>query len=170
MHWFDIGITIALLLSGLWSFFRGLIRELFSMAGLVVASVLAIRGYPAMATLLEPVVHTAAIRQALGFAVIFMAVMAVAIGCGFVLRVMLKTVGLSLLDRFLGGGFGLVKVVLIASVALILITKFAPPLSEQLAKDSVYAPYLFQSAAWLAALVEKHDDVVQQLYKQVPLP
>lgn len=170
MHWFDIGVIIALILSGVWSFLRGLTRELLSLAGLAAASILAIRGYPWVASLLQSVIATAGIRQALGFAVIFLAVMAVAMLCGRLLRVLLKAVGLSLLDRFLGGCFGFAKVVLIASVGLIMTTKFAPPVSAQLAKESLFAPYLFQSAAWLATLLEKHDDVVQQLYKQIPWP
>ncbi|MGE3540610.1 MAG: CvpA family protein [Candidatus Tectimicrobiota bacterium] len=170
MHWFDIVLIIVLLLSGLWSFFRGFIRELVSLTGLVLASVLALRGYPQVAIWLEPIIATAGLRQAVGFAAIFLAVMIVAVCCGLLLRLLLKAIGLSLLDRCLGGVFGGAKVVLLASVAMIFLTKFAPPRATQLAQETLLAPYLFRTAAWLSTLLEQHDHTVQQLYKHIPLP
>ena len=170
MHWFDIGVTIALILSCMWSFCRGLISELLSLLGLVAASVLSIRGYPAVANVLAPLIAVEWVRQAIGFALIFLAVMAVAMVCSHLLRLVIRTVGLSLVDRLLGGLFGLAKVVLVASVLLIMASKFSPPVTAQLAAKSVLAPLLFRSAAFLETFLEQHVDGVQQLYKRIPLP
>jgi len=170
MHWFDISVTIALILSGVWSFYRGLIRELLSLLGLVAAAVLAIRGYPYGATVLEPLIAVEWVRQAVSFVVIFLAVMAMAMLCSTLLRLVIRTVGLSLLDRLLGGLFGLAKVVLVVSVLLLMASKFFPPETAQLAAESVLAPLLFRSAALLAPFLEQHADDVQQLYKRLPLP
>ncbi len=90
--------------------------------------------------------------------------------CSTLLHLVIRTIGLSLLDRLLGGLFGLAKVVLVASVLLIMASKFFPPETARLAAESVLAPVLFRSAAFLETFLEQHVDGVQQLYKRIPLP
>src|SRR5262245_3804215 len=170
MHWFDIGITIALILSCMWSFYRGLIRELLSLLGLVAASVLAVCGYPYVADVLAPLIAMEWVRQAIGFALIFFLVMAVTIVCSTLLRLVIRTVGLSLLDRLLGGLFGLAKVVLLASILLMMANKFFPPVAAQLTAESALAPLLGRSGALLETFLQQHIDSVQQLYQQRRLP
>jgi membrane protein required for colicin V production len=169
VHWFDIGMTIALLLSGMWGCLRGLIRAMLSLIGLVAASVLAVRGYPDIAQRLAPFIATLWVRQAIGFALIFLAVMAVVMGCSALLRFALRAAGLSLMDRLLGGLFGLAKVFLVASVLLMMADKFFPSVRVQLeaSPQSMFAPLLFRSAEFLAAFLEKQNAVVQQLQRQI---
>jgi membrane protein required for colicin V production len=167
VHWFDIGITIALILSSVWGCLRGLVRAMLSLLGLTAASVLAVRSYPDLAQLLAPLIATLWVRQAISFALIFLAVMAVAMVCSALLRFALRAVGLSLMDRLLGGLFGLAKVVLVASILLMMANKFFPSLRAQLEADSILAPFLFRNAEFLAAFLEKHDAVVQQLQRQI---
>jgi membrane protein required for colicin V production len=167
VHWFDIGLTIALIFSGVWGCLRGLVRALLSLIGLAAASILAIRGYPDLAQRLAPLIATPWVQQAVGFALIFLAVMAVAMVCGALLRFALHAAGLSLLDRLLGGLFGLAKVILVVSVLLIMANKFFPSVQAQLEADSTLAPFLFRSATFLAAFLEKHDAVIQELQRQI---
>jgi membrane protein required for colicin V production len=144
-----------------------LVRALLSLLGLAVASVLAVRGYPDIAQRLAPLIATLWVRQAIGFALIFLAVMAVAMVCGILLRFALRAAGLSLMDRLLGGLFGLAKVVLVVSVLLMMANKFFPSMRAQLEAESTLAPYLLHSAEVLAAFLEKHDATVQQLQRQI---
>jgi membrane protein required for colicin V production len=167
VHWFDISLTIALILSGVWGCLRGLVRAILSLIGLGAASVLAVRGYPDLAQRLAPLIATLWVRQAIGFALIFLAVMAVAMVCSALLRFALRAAGLSLMDRLLGGLFGLAKIILVASVLLMMANKFFPSMRAQLEADSVLAPFLFRNAGFLAAFLEKHDATVQQLRRQV---
>jgi len=167
MHWFDIGMTIALILSGVWGCLRGLVRAMLSLIGMAAASVLAVRSYPDLAQRLAPLIATLWVRQAIGFALIFLAVMTVAMVCSALLRFALRAAGLSLMDRLLGGLFGLAKVVLVASVLLMMANKFFPSMRAQLEADSTLAPFLFRNAEFLAAFLEKHDAVVQQLQRQI---
>jgi membrane protein required for colicin V production len=167
VHWFDIGLTIALILSGVWGCRRGLVRAMLSLVGLAAASILAVRGYPDIAHLLESLIATPWVRQAIGFALIFLAVMAVAMVCSALLRFALRAAGLSLMDRLLGGLFGLAKVILVAAVLLMMANRFFPSVRAQLEADSVLAPFLFRNAEVLAAFLEKHDAVVQQLQRQI---
>jgi len=167
VHWFDIGLTIALILSGVWGCLRGLVRSLLSLIGLAAASILAVRGAPYLAERLTSLITTPWLQQAISFALIFLAVMAVAMVCGMFLRFTLQAVGLSLMDRLLGGLFGLATVVLVVSVALMMANKFSPSMRAQLETESTLAPYLFRSADTLAAFLEKHDATVQQLQRQI---
>jgi membrane protein required for colicin V production len=167
MLWFDTGLTIVLILSGVWGCFRGLVRALLSLVGLAAASVLAVRGYPALASRLTPFITEAWVRQAISFALIFLAVMAVTMVCSTLLRFVLHAVGLSLLDRLLGGLFGLATVVLVASVLLMMADQFFPTLRPQLEKDSVLAPLLFRNAEFLKAFLAQHEDAVQRLQQHL---
>jgi membrane protein required for colicin V production len=169
VHWFDIGMMIALLLSGVWGYLRGLVRAILSLIGLAAASVLAVRGYPDVAELFTPLIATLWVRQAIGFALIFLAVVAVAMVCGILLRFALRAVGLSLMDRLLGGLFGLAKVILVASVLLMMGDRFFPSVRTQLEANppSVLAPLLFRNAEFLKAFLENQDALVQQLQRQV---
>jgi membrane protein required for colicin V production len=169
VHWFDIGMMIALLLSGVWGYLRGLVRAILSLIGLAAASVLAVRGYPDVAELLTPLIATLWVRQAIGFALIFLAVVAVAMVCGILLRFALRAAGLSLMDRLLGGLFGLAKVILVASVLLMMGDRFFPSVRTQLEANppSVLAPLLFRNAEFLKAFLENQDALVQQLQRQV---
>jgi membrane protein required for colicin V production len=167
MPWFDIGMMIALILSGVWGCFRGLVRALLSLVGLAAASVLAVRGYPAIAPQLAPFITALWVRQAIGFVLIFLAVMAVTMVCSTLLRLILRAVGLSLLDRLLGGLFGLATVVLVASVLLMMADQFFPTVRPQLEKESVLAPLLLRNAEFLKAFLAQHDDVVERLQQQL---
>lgn len=167
MHWFDIGLTIAVILSTVWGFCRGLVRALFALVGLAVAAVLAIRGYASVAPLCAPLITAPWARQAVAFCLIFLAVMAVAVVSSRLLRLFVHAAGLSLADRLLGGLFGLTKVVLMTSVLLLITNKFFPSVRAQLAAESVLAPLLWRSAEYLEAFLEQHDDVVQRLYQQL---
>ena len=172
VHWLDIGMTIALILSGVWGCLRGLVRAILSLIGLAAASVLAVRGYPDIAQRLAPLIATLWVRQAIGFALIFLAVMAITMVCSVLLRFALRAAGLSLMDRLLGGLFGLAKVILVASVLLMMANRFFPSIRAQLEADltgpkSVFAPFLWHNAEILEAFLEKHNAVVQQLQRQI---
>jgi membrane protein required for colicin V production len=167
VHWFDMSLTIALILSGAWGCLRGLVRALLSLLGLVAATILAVRGYADIAQRLAPFIATPWVQQAVGFALIFLAVMAVAMLCSALLRFALQAAGLSLLDRLLGGFFGLAKVILVVSVLLMMANTFFPSVRAQLEADSTLAPFLFRSADLLAAFLEKQDATIQHLQRQI---
>jgi membrane protein required for colicin V production len=140
---------------------------LLSLLGLAAATILAVRGYADIAQRLAPLIATPWVQQAVGFALIFLAVMAIAMACSTLLRFALQAAGLSLLDRLLGGIFGLAKVILAVSVLLMMASKFFPSVRVQLEADSTLAPFLFRSAEFLAAFLEKHDATIQHLQRQI---
>lgn len=163
MHWFDIGLTIALILSGVWSCFRGLVREVLSLVGLAAASVLALRGAAYLAPMLTKITSIPWLGHAISFALIFLVVMAVAMLCARAIRLMLTAVGLSPLDRLLGGVFGVAKVVLGATVLLMLANKYVPTLRPELEANAALAPWMYQNVERLATFLDQHDELVQHL-------
>jgi uncharacterized membrane protein required for colicin V production len=64
-----------------------------------------------------------------------------------------------MVDRLLGGLFGLAKVVLITSVLLIIVNRSFPSARAQLEAESVLAPFLLRSAEYLEAVLEKYSVV-----------
>ena len=72
MHWFDVVAGVALCTGGLWSFCRGLTREVLSILGIIAAIMLSFRGYPYVATHLSTFIAHDWLRQVVGFGLIFL--------------------------------------------------------------------------------------------------
>lgn len=166
MHWFDIGVTIALIVSGVWSCFKGLVREVLSLVGLAAAVFLALRGAPYLTPLLATITPAPWLGHAISFALIFLVVMAIVMLCTKALRLMLTAVGLSPLDRLLGGVFGVAKVVLAVTVLLMLANAYFPTLRSELEAGSVLAPWMYQGVEQLTTWLSQHDDLLQRLRPQ----
>ena len=140
IHWFDLATIVVLILSGIWSLFRGFLREMLSLLGFVVVVTLAVYAYPYVFVALEGVVSENWVRQVVGMALVFVA--AVVLFVGFVKLGVLLThaMGLSILDRLLGFCFGLLKVVVFVSLLFLVGNKFLPDLTLLLTHTSVLGP------------------------------
>lgn len=120
MTTFDFVMIGVLAFSMLISLQRGFVREALSLAAWVAGVILSRWYGNFVADLLSSMVPSAAIRVPLGhFLVFFLVIIAGAI-IGYLLKSMLKAVGLSLTDRLLGCAFGLVRglVILVLVVAV----------------------------------------------------
>ena len=67
------------------------------------------------------------------------------------------------MDRLLGGLFGLAKVVLVASVLLLMAASFFPLYGLNWRQNPCLPHLLFRSAEYLEAFLEQHGDAVQRL-------
>jgi membrane protein required for colicin V production len=65
---------------------------------------------------------------------------------------MFKLVGLSWLDRLLGGAFGFVRGILFSVVLLMVMLAFAPTKTHNAVVDSYLAPYVMESANMLSMI------------------
>jgi membrane protein required for colicin V production len=113
MNWVDIALLVILGLSVLLGIWRGLVYEVLSVAGWVIAFFVAQR-YAAEVALMLPMAQFApALQLAAGFALVFIAT---AFACGLVswlVRKMVASVGLRPVDRVLGAVFGVARGLLI---------------------------------------------------------
>jgi membrane protein required for colicin V production len=124
---------------------RGIVQEIFSLAGWVAAFYLAQYYAPNMAQWLPMEGSSEMLRFAAGFVVVFVVVLIVQVLITGVVRKMLSMVGLGVLDRLLGSLFGALRgvVILLAATVLVGMT----PMRESEAWQQA------QGAKWLKALL-----------------
>jgi membrane protein required for colicin V production len=130
---------------------QGFFAEAFSMAGLVVGYVVAAWRYQRLADWLLSFLKSELLAQILAFLILFLAILMVFSIAGRIMRKLMKEVGLSAFDRFLGALLGVVKGVLIVAVILMGMTAFTP--TSPLLEKSQLAPYflvLGRAAIWVA--------------------
>lgn len=140
IHWFDLAAIVVLILSGIWSLFRGFLREMLSLLGFVVVVTLAVYAYPHVFVALEEVVSENWVRQVVGIALVFVAALVLFVGFIKLGVLLTHALGLSILDRLLGFCFGLLKVVVFVSLLFLLGNKFLPDLTLLLTHTSVLGP------------------------------
>jgi len=118
VDWIFCAVLLASLLLGLW---RGLVFEVLSLCGWIVAFVLAQWWAPVVAEHLPLGDPGDSARYAAGFVIVFVAG---AFACGLVaslMRRLVSTVGLRPVDRTLGAAFGLARGALLLLVAAVVV-------------------------------------------------
>ncbi len=107
-------------------FRRGIIRVLFSLAGLVAGILLGSWNYVRLAASLRRFISSDAAAQIIAFLAILFVVMLVFTLAGTLTRRTVAAVGLGMLDRLLGAAFGLVRGGLLGVAFLMAISAFLP--------------------------------------------
>lgn len=116
----------AVVFSVLMAALRGFLYETFSLAGVVVGFLAAAWGYPRLSPWFQQWVQLQPIADFGSFCAIFIVVTLIAGAAGEIVRAAAKKVGLSPVDRVLGGAFGLVRGVLFGAVVVLAIATFRP--------------------------------------------
>ena len=113
MTWLDYAVLGVIAVSVLWGLWRGLVREVISIAGWVLAFVAANLFAVPLAEVLPRAIPTPELRLLSAFMGVFIAALVVATLCGRLLSKLAKAAGLGGLDRVLGSFFGLARGLLI---------------------------------------------------------
>lgn len=150
---FDIIIIFILGICLLLSFFKGMVREIFSLFGYLTGYVLAINYNDELAITLQSMVSQEIMARITGFTIIFVVVkivvtlvifFAVKITFGILGRLFRKFVDgstvLSYPDRLLGGAVGLIKGLIIVAIILFPLSLFENNY-KKITQGSVLAPY-----------------------------
>jgi membrane protein required for colicin V production len=130
---------------------EGFFHAAFSMAGLVLAYLLAAWQYHRLAAWFAPNLKSPWLGDIAGFLIIFLAVLVLAGIAGKIARWAVKEAGLSIVDRVLGAALGLARGALIVSVVLMGMTAFTP--TSKWLEGSEFAPYfqvVGRAAIWVA--------------------
>jgi membrane protein required for colicin V production len=117
---FDLTVIGIVGLSTVFAFWRGLIRSVASLAGLVAAVLAAIHFSPTAANLLSMVSDNPATRYLVAFALIFIVVVLICGLLGWLLSRAIRAIGLGFVDRLLGAVFGVARGVLIVVMVVLL--------------------------------------------------
>ena len=149
LDWIFVAVVLVSLLLGAS---RGLVYELLSLVGWIVAFVAARLGAGSMARWLPLGDSDLALQYAAGFVVLFIAV---AFAWGLVSSLakrLIDSVGLRPVDRTLGAVFGLLRAALLL-VVVTLVVGYTPLQQGAWWQQSVIAPHLSRAVqAWMPAL------------------
>ena len=152
MNPLDIVIIVILGFGLIRGFFRGLVKELSSIIGVIAGFFAANLYHPVLAPYFKSWISDPNYIHIISFALIFIAVFLIVSILGVILKYLLKVAFLGWADRVFGILFGLVKGVLIAAVLLMALTAFLPR-DNALVKDSLLAPHISVITQKMAYLV-----------------
>jgi membrane protein required for colicin V production len=159
LDWFFI---VVVSFSVLISFWRGLVREVLSLAVWVSAFVGSFYAYKPLSNFLGHLIHHQTVRVALSFLIIFIAIFIFGTLLTYLFIRLIDKTGLRGLDRFLGLGFGLARGVLVVVIVLML-GRLSALIDEDYWKHSVLVKHLAPLAQKIQALLP--HSVVEEMKK-----
>ena len=153
---FDLIIIAITLILGLKGLFRGLIKEVFGIIGIVGAIFVASRISKEVGDLLAPVLvlENEATIKLIGFVVSLVGVWLVVYSAGVIVSKIFSASGLGVIDRIFGFVFGAAKIFLIFSVisyALYQVQSFKKVIDEKFA-TSIVMPHLISVGSYIIKL------------------
>ena len=158
MNPFDILIIVILGYSLVRGLFRGLVKEVSSVFGVLGGFYAAYTYYKVLAGLLSGLIHDTAYLNILSFLIIFCGVLIIVGVLGVIIKYLLNIAFLGWVDRFGGVVFGVLKGILIISILFITLTAFLPK-GTAFIKNSELAPHV----SWIS---EKMANVISKEMKQ----
>lgn len=154
MNPLDILIIVILSFCLIRGVFRGLIKELSSIIGVLGGFYAGYTYYVVAAKLLSRWISNEGYLNILSFLIIFCGVFIIVSILGVVIKYLLNIAFLGWVDRICGAGFGIMKGILIASVLLMIFTAFLPK-GAPIMKNSLLAPHVTQISEKMAKVVSK---------------
>lgn len=146
MNPFDMAIVVVLGYSIIRGIFRGVIREVAAIVGVLGGFYTAYMYHDGFGTVFSWLVKDPYYQDIIGFLAIFCAVFVGVTLAGVLLRTLLRLVLLGVVDRVLGAVFGAVKAVVIVAVLFFLLTTFLPHGGARMVQQSELAPVINASA------------------------
>ncbi len=126
MFWYDIFIIAIVAASFLYGFFKGIISELFAIAGLIIGFLVAMKYSLIIQPYMLRFVKGEGAALCLAFLLLFLCTAAALIVVGILFKKAIKFIRLSWLDRLVGGLVGLIKGIVVAGLISLLIITFVP--------------------------------------------
>jgi membrane protein required for colicin V production len=145
MTWLDYGVLCVVVASLIWGAWRGLVREIISILGWIIAFLAANLFAGPLGETMPESIPSPELRVLVAFLVVFVGALAVAALLGLVLSKFVHAIGLGGLDRTLGSLFGIARGALIVIAFALLAGLTALP-QQPLWRDSVAGAPLAQAA------------------------
>lgn len=161
MTTFDTLVILTLGISFVYSIFRGMIKEIFSILSLVVGYVAAVKYNGEAALHLQPYIDNESIARVVAFIGIYLIASLVVSVVGFLVRKLLhKSDALSLLDRLIGGFIGILKGGVLVALILVPLQWF-PEFYRDVTRGSTTVPYLEQATVEIKNALNVDQDFFQ---------
>ena len=154
MNPFDILIIILLVVTLVRGVFRGLVKELASIIGVLGGFYAAYSYYAHLAQPLGKWIPQAGWANIAGFVLLFIGVYLIVSILGVVIKYLLSIAFLGWVDRLCGAIFGFFKGVLICAVLLVALIAFLPS-GSTIVRGSMLSPYIKMIAQPMARVVSK---------------
>ena len=164
MNPFDMLAIVILAFCVIRGVFRGLIKEMSSVVGVLAGFYAAYTYYLSVSKFLSRWMTNEAYVNILSFLIIFCCIFFIISMIGVVIKYVLNIAFMGWFDRICGIGFGLLKGVLIVSVLLIIFTAFLPK-GTPFIKESVLAPHISIISEKMAKVVSK--DMKREFYNKI---
>lgn len=120
MTWLDYAIVAVLVISLVWSAMRGVVREIISLGGWIIAFLAANLFAGPLAVYLPDMIAGETLRVLAAFILIFLVALMFSALVGLVMSRMIHAVGLGATDKALGALFGVARGLLVVLVAALL--------------------------------------------------
>ena len=158
MNWLDLVLIVAIGYSTYSGYRNGFIRELVSIAAVILAIPLAGIFYDDMFPKVEPIVRNEDLAALFSFVAIMAGVIIGGQVAAHLLKRTAEILNLGILDRLAGGAFGFLKAVFIAQALLVALVTFPNPDIRQTADDSPIATRLIDTAPTVLAFLPQTFD------------
>lgn len=173
MNPLDLGVIAVVVLSAIFAFARGFVREALSIAAWIGAAAITLYGFEWVYAQVDPRVHNPLLSQVIaGFGLFVASLVVLTILTGFVAR-MVHVSGLSPIDRTLGFVFGLARGAFLVCLAYLLLDMSIQPSDRPgWIREAKSVPYLHEGADMLRSFLpeslkikntEAADDAVKAL-------
>lgn len=158
MNGLDIAVIVIIVLSALFAFSRGFVKEVLSIGAWVGAALAALWGYPYAAALTERMLPKGPVAEGVAAFVIFIVALIVLSFLTSALSSRVKTSALSAVDRTLGLIFGIVRGAIIVCLGYIALAWVLPADGHRPAwmAEARTLPLLEAGAERLTALMPAH--------------
>lgn len=150
----DLAVLGFVLLSGLWAFFRGFVREVLGVIAWVGAALITIWGFPYARPYLRELISIQLVADVVtGLSLFIISLVLLALISGAISN-RVRGSGLSALDRSLGFLFGLVRGAALVCIAYLVMEWAVPPAEQpRWVTTARTLPFIEKGAAVLAKLV-----------------
>lgn len=152
MNYFDyilIGIVGLSMILSLW---RGFVREIISLIGLVAAFLIASRTSGAAGDFLGQWISNSTTSDIAGFVMVFVIIMIIVGLIGALIRKLVDLADLTATDRTLGMFFGIARGLLLIALSFLIYTSYTKP-DQAWAKKSLLTPYAIQASDLLGQAI-----------------
>src|SRR5207248_3372922 len=173
MNPIDIGVIAIIVLSAIFAFARGFVREALSIVAWVGAAVITFKWFDAVFAFVEPKMHNPLLSQVIaGVGLFVISLVVLTIATGYIAR-LVRVSALSPIDRTLGFIFGLARGAFLVCLAYLLLDVSVQPNDRRIwIKDAKSAPYLREGGDMLRGFLPEQlklksagviDDLIQKI-------
>lgn len=153
MNYVDIAVIVVLLASGVLALMRGVVHEVLSVAGWVVAALAAFWSLPLVRPLLGDYITNPTLADIAGGAAVFVVVLVVSSMLTHAVARTVQGSALGSIDRSLGFLFGIVRGIALVSLCFLAVTKLMAPDEPEILASAKTRPLMATGARMIQSLL-----------------